>query len=84
MLKQNMPCSSRPRSPELHYYLLLPGEDKKRREAVDTKNQAESMVYQTEKQLKEFEEKLPADIKVLSQGLHLILSWSGFEVENKL
>jgi len=39
------------------------GEDKKRREAVDTKNQAESMVYQTEKQLKEFEEKLPADIK---------------------
>jgi hypothetical protein len=26
--------------------------------------QAESMVYQTEKQLKEFEEKLPADLKV--------------------
>ena len=26
-------------------------DDKKRREAVDTKNQAESMVYQTEKQL---------------------------------
>lgn len=32
-------------------------EDKKRREAVDTKNQAESQIYQTEKQLKEFEDK---------------------------
>ena len=40
------------------------GEDKKRREAVDTKNQAESMIYQTEKQLKEFESKVPADVKV--------------------
>ena len=40
------------------------GEDKKRREAVDTKNQAESMIYQTEKQLKEFESKIPADVKV--------------------
>lgn len=39
------------------------GEDKKRREAVDTKNQAESMIYQTEKQIKEFEAKLPADVK---------------------
>lgn len=39
------------------------GEDKKRREAVDTKNQAESMIYQTEKQLKEFESKIPADVK---------------------
>jgi len=38
-------------------------DDKKRREAVDTKNQAESMVYQTEKQLKEFAEKLPAEVK---------------------
>lgn len=34
------------------------GEDKKKREAVDTKNQAESMIYQTEKQLKEFEGKV--------------------------
>ncbi|PNW81520.1 hypothetical protein CHLRE_06g250100v5 [Chlamydomonas reinhardtii] len=39
------------------------GEDKKRRESVETKNQAETMVYQTEKQLKEFEGKVPADIK---------------------
>lgn len=33
-------------------------EDKKRREAVETKNSAESLVYQTEKQLKEFAEKV--------------------------
>nr|BCL66137.1 heat shock protein 70B [Volvox africanus] len=38
-------------------------EDKKRRENVETKNQAETMVYQTEKQLKEFEGKVPADTK---------------------
>lgn len=40
------------------------GEDKKKREAVDTKNQAESMIYQTEKQLEEFKEKVPEDVKV--------------------
>jgi hypothetical protein len=45
------------------------GEDKKRREAVDTKNQAESLIYQTEKQLKEFEAKVPADIKVRWSGV---------------
>nr|CAB71138.2 heat shock protein [Dunaliella salina] len=39
------------------------GEDKKKREAVDTKNQAESMIYQTEKQLDEFKEKVPEDVK---------------------
>ena len=33
-------------------------EDKKRREAVDLKNQGESLIYQTEKQLKEFEGKV--------------------------
>jgi chaperone protein DnaK len=38
-------------------------EDKKRREAVDTKNQAESLAYQVEKQLKEFGDKVPADVK---------------------
>jgi molecular chaperone DnaK len=38
-------------------------EDKKQREKIDTKNQAESMVYQTEKQLKENGDKLPAEIK---------------------
>lgn len=38
-------------------------EDKEKREAIDTKNQADSVVYQTEKQLKELGEKIPAAIK---------------------
>ena len=38
-------------------------EDKKRRALVDAKNQADSIVYQTEKQLSEFDEKLPQDVK---------------------
>ncbi|CAL5222361.1 g4715 [Coccomyxa viridis] len=38
-------------------------EDKKQREAVDVKNQADSLVYQTEKQLKELGDKVPAEIK---------------------
>ncbi|MFH1867207.1 MAG: Hsp70 family protein, partial [Patescibacteria group bacterium] len=38
-------------------------DDKKRRELVDMKNQADSVVYQTEKMLKEQGEKVPADVK---------------------
>jgi heat shock protein 1/8 len=38
-------------------------EDKEKREAIDTKNQADSVVYQTEKQLKELGEKVPAEVK---------------------
>nr|XP_019703365.1 LOW QUALITY PROTEIN: heat shock 70 kDa protein 6, chloroplastic-like [Elaeis guineensis] len=38
-------------------------EDKEKREAIDTKNQSESMVYQTEKQLKELGDKVPAAVK---------------------
>ncbi|TVU51815.1 hypothetical protein EJB05_03260 [Eragrostis curvula] len=38
-------------------------EDKEKRDAIDTKNQADSMVYQTEKQLKELGEKVPAPVK---------------------
>ena len=38
-------------------------EDKKQREKIDTKNQAESLVYQTEKQLADNGDKLPANIK---------------------
>ncbi len=37
--------------------------DKAEKEKVDTRNQADSMIFQTEKQLKEFDEKLPNDIK---------------------
>ena len=38
-------------------------EDKKKREAVETKNQAESLLYQTEKQLKDLGDKVPAEVK---------------------
>ena len=35
--------------------------DRKAKEAIDKKNAADAMVFQTEKQLKEFGDKLPAD-----------------------
>ena len=38
-------------------------DDKKKREEVDTKNHADSLIFQTEKQMKEFEEKLTPDMK---------------------
>lgn len=38
-------------------------EDKEKRDAIDTKNQAESVIYQTEKQLKELGDKVPGDVK---------------------
>ena len=45
-------------------------EDKKRREAIDVKNQADSMVYQTEKLLNENREKIPAsDISTIEEAL---------------
>ncbi|HEY3251012.1 MAG TPA: molecular chaperone DnaK [Ignavibacteria bacterium] len=39
-------------------------EDKKRKEEIDTRNHADSLVFQTEKQLKEFEGKLPSEAKM--------------------
>ena len=45
-------------------------EDKKRREAIDLRNQADSMVYQTEKLLNENREKIPAgDISTIEAAL---------------
>jgi molecular chaperone DnaK len=38
-------------------------EDAKRREEIETKNTAEALAYQTEKQLRELGDKLPADVK---------------------
>ena len=38
-------------------------EDKKQKEKIDKINQADSLIFQTEKQLKEFGDKLPADKK---------------------
>ena len=43
-------------------------EDAKRREAVETRNQADSLVYSTEKFLSENDEKLPEDVKVEVQA----------------
>jgi molecular chaperone DnaK len=40
------------------------GDDKRKREEVDTKNHADSLIFQTEKQLKEFGEKLTPDMKM--------------------
>ncbi|MDD3118463.1 MAG: molecular chaperone DnaK, partial [Victivallales bacterium] len=37
--------------------------DKKTKEKIEVKNKADSMIYQTEKQLKEYGDKLPADVK---------------------
>ncbi|KAK9287515.1 hypothetical protein L1049_015936 [Liquidambar formosana] len=38
-------------------------EDKEKRDAIDTKNQADSVVYQAEKQLKELGDKVPGPVK---------------------
>ncbi len=38
-------------------------EDKMKKEAVETKNQADSLVFQTKKQIDELKDKIPADIK---------------------
>ncbi|KAL9258198.1 Stromal 70 kDa heat shock-related protein [Drosera capensis] len=38
-------------------------EDKEKRDAIDTKNQADSLIYQTEKQLKELGDKVPGPVK---------------------
>ncbi|MFB9775587.1 molecular chaperone DnaK [Brevibacterium otitidis] len=43
-------------------------EDKKRREAADTRNMAENLAYQTEKLIKDNDEKLPEDVKSEVQG----------------
>ena len=44
-------------------------EDKERREKIDRKNQADSLVYQGEKQLKELEDKVSADNKAKAEDL---------------
>lgn len=45
--------------------------DKQAREKIDKINQADSLIFQTEKQLKEFEEKIPADKKgAIETGLN--------------
>jgi molecular chaperone DnaK len=43
-------------------------EDKKRRESAETRNQAEQLVYQIEKLIRDNDDKLPADVKSEVQG----------------
>jgi len=43
-------------------------EDKKRKEEIETKNQADNLVFQTRKQLKEFGDKIPSDVKGRVEG----------------
>ncbi len=43
-------------------------EDKKRREAAEVRNQAETLSYSIEKLIKENEDKLPEDVKTSVQG----------------
>lgn len=50
---KHTPCLLRP--PALPF---AAAEDRKARDLIDTKNQADSLVYQTEKQLKEFADKV--------------------------
>lgn len=38
-------------------------EDKMKKEAVEVKNQADSLVFQTKKQIDELKDKIPADVK---------------------
>lgn len=38
-------------------------EDKKKKESVEVKNQADNMVFQTKKQIDEMKDKMPADVK---------------------
>lgn len=44
-------------------------EDKKAKEKVDKLNSADAMIFQTEKQLKEYGDKLPADKKSEIEGV---------------
>jgi molecular chaperone DnaK len=39
------------------------GEDKKRRETIELKNQGDNLVFQTERQLKEHGDKVPGDVR---------------------
>ncbi len=43
--------------------------DKKRREAIDRRNQADSLVYQADKQLNELGDKVPAADKIKAEDL---------------
>jgi molecular chaperone DnaK len=43
-------------------------EDEKRKDGIDTRNRADAMIYETEKNLKELGEKLPPEVKTKMDG----------------
>jgi len=43
-------------------------EDARRKEEVETRNQADTMIYQTEKTLREYGDRIPADVKSQVEG----------------
>ena len=47
---------------------LTPRRDRKRREEAETRNQAESLVSQTQKFLADSDDKVPADVKSKVEG----------------
>jgi molecular chaperone DnaK len=58
----------------------LKEEDQKKRELVDARNAADSMAYQTEKNLKEYKDKLdPGDVEKLEKGIADIKAVLGTE-----
>lgn len=48
-------------------------EDRKKRELIDVRNMADSTIYQSEKTLKEHEDKVPADVKTEIEGKIAVL-----------
>ncbi|CAN6894643.1 BnaC08g11470D [Brassica napus] len=57
-------------------------DDKEKRDAIDTKNQADSVVYQTEKQLKELGETIP-EIKDTMAALNQEVMQIGQSMHNQ-
>lgn len=55
-------------------------EDKKRKELIDAKNQADSLVYQTEKSLKDFEGKAPeSEVEPIKKAVEELKAVAGSE-----
>lgn len=60
-------------------------DDRKHREKIDTKNQSETLIYQTEKNIKDFGEKLDADSKSrLEAGLQALKDAVGSDDVQKM
>ena len=62
--------------------------DKKEKERIDKLNQADSMIFQTEKQLKDLGDKLPADKKAPIEGalslIHILSLFFAYFIRSDL